>query len=74
MPGTKYEGIQTAVKNEKPVKNENFEMAVKKVQVTARKSQRREVYYCMPQRLRDAAQRRNWAFCVAIKDKELQRD
>jgi len=33
------------------------------VQFTARKSQRREAYTCAPQRLRDAAQRRKWAFC-----------
>jgi hypothetical protein len=42
-------------------------MVVKKVQVTARKSQRREGYLCTPQRLRDAAQRRNWTFYAAIK-------
>jgi hypothetical protein len=39
----------------------------KKGQATARKSQRREAYLCTPQRLRDAAQRRNWPFCAAIK-------
>jgi hypothetical protein len=38
---------------------ENNQTVSKKVQVTARKSQRREAYYCAPQRLRDAAQRRN---------------
>jgi hypothetical protein len=39
----------------------------KKVQFTARKSQRREAYLCTPQRLRDAAQRGNWAFGGTVK-------
>jgi hypothetical protein len=67
----KYVRIQTAVKNEKPIKNENFEMAVKKVQVQGAQISRSEAYTCTPQRLRDAAQRRNWAFCAAIKNKEI---
>jgi hypothetical protein len=42
--------------------NTKLKKVVKKVQVAARKSQRREAYFGMLQRLRDAAQRRNWTF------------
>jgi hypothetical protein len=37
------------------------------VQATARKSQRREAHSFTPQRLRDAAQRRNWPFYGTVK-------
>ena len=37
-----------------------------KVQVQGAQISRSEAYYCTPQRLRDAAQRRNWAFCETV--------
>jgi hypothetical protein len=49
-------------------------MAAQKFQVQGAQISRSEAYTFTPQRLRDAAQRRNWAFCAAIKNKELQRD
>jgi hypothetical protein len=39
-----------------------------KVQVQGAQITRSEAYCFTPQRLRDAAQRRKWAFCGTVKD------
>jgi hypothetical protein len=44
-----------------------IQTVLKKVHATARKSQRREAFLGTPQRLRDAAQRRDWIFCGSVK-------
>jgi hypothetical protein len=49
------------------VKSPNFGWWCRKFKFKARKSQRREAYSSAPQRLRDAAQRRNWTFYAAIR-------
>jgi hypothetical protein len=51
FPGAKFD---EAIKSRKP---DVFEDSA---EFKARKSQRREACLCTPQRLRDAAQRRNW--------------
>jgi hypothetical protein len=59
-------GLKSTLKFDEAVKVKNQTVS-KKVQFTARKSQRREAYLCTPQRLRGAAQRRKWTFCGTVK-------
>jgi hypothetical protein len=51
---------------DEPEKSQNSDSFEDSANFKARKSQRREAYLFTPQRLRDAAQRRNWTFCGTV--------